>query len=228
MQDIVPHTFFLEALLKKMENHRDEQQASKMKTYMKNHFEFYGIQQPLRKQVLKDIMRQYELPKGEEFYQLLQALWMCEERECQYLALDLMDKRKQDFTAVQIPLLEYMVQEKSWWDTVDLLASRQMGKILLEHRELMESKVEEWLSSGNLWLQRTALLFQLKYKEQTDWNLLFACIESLKESKEFFIQKAIGWTLREYGKTAPQRVMLFVEDTPLAPLSKREALKHLK
>ena len=118
-----------------------------------------------------------------------------------------------------------MIITKSWWDTVDRIASRLVGFYFREHKELIEPYTEKWMYYGNMWLQRTALLFQLKYKKETDTDLLFGYIQALAESPEFFIQKAIGWALREYSKTAPKTVKQFVDSTLLAPLSKREALK---
>ncbi len=83
------------------------------------------------------------------------------------------------------------------------------------------------MDSGNMWLQRTALLFQLKYKKATDTKLLTDYILKLQGSKEFFINKAIGWILREYSKTESDWVIEFVKKHQLAPLSHKEALKWL-
>ena len=88
-----------------------------------------------------------------------------------------------------------------------------------------------WISRGRfarVWLRRTTLLFQLRYKDQTDEALLYALINENLGSKEFFINKAIGWALREYSKTNAASVIDFVERTPLEPLSEREAVKWLK
>ena len=103
-----------------------------------------------------------------------------------------------------------------------------MGSYLLRYPQTRGEYVEKWLSSGYLWLQRSAILFQLKYKEDTDSALLSSVIHRLLGSKEFFINKAIGWVLREYAKTHPQWVIRFVEETPLAPLSRREAMRILE
>ena len=117
---------------------------------------------------------------------------------------------------------------KSWWDTVDLIAGKQIGYHLRQHPQLIDPSVGKWLNSGNLWLQRTALLFQLKYKQNTDTALLLKVIDRLKDSDEFFLQKAIGWILREYSKTDAAWVCKVVDQKELAPLSAREALKWLK
>ena len=113
-------------------------------------------------------------------------------------------------------------------DTVDFLASNMVGMHFKRFPNLIPEYTSKWMASGNIWLQRTCLLYQLKYKENTNTSLLYSWIHSLMDSKEFFIQKAIGWILREYSKTAPAEVIDFIHNTNLKPLSKREGLKWMK
>ncbi|MBW4656506.1 MAG: DNA alkylation repair protein [Kaiparowitsia implicata GSE-PSE-MK54-09C] len=108
------------------------------------------------------------------------------------------------------------------------IASHNVRKLLKQYPSYRDATLEPWRDSENLWLRRTTLLFQLGYKAETDEALLFSLIEQNSDSKEFFIQKAIGWALREYSKVAPEAVQIFVAETPLAALSRREALKWLK
>ena len=108
---------------------------------------------------------------------------------------------------------------------VDFIAGTLAGTHFNLYPELIKPVTGRWMKSGNIWLQRSSLLFQLKYKNQTDTRLMFKYIRSLSSSKEFFIQKAIGWVLRQYSKTDPETVIQFVEAHQLPPLSKREALK---
>ncbi|NRA91436.1 MAG: DNA alkylation repair protein, partial [Psychroserpens sp.] len=124
-----------------------------------------------------------------------------------------------------IELYEYMVTHKSWWDTVDFIAAHLMGGYFKTYPELRASFCEKWLNSGHMWLQRCAILFQLKYKDQADTELLSHMIESLLGSKEFFINKAIGWMLREYSKTNPKWVLNYASKTDLSPLSRKEAIR---
>lgn len=102
-----------------------------------------------------------------------------------------------------------------------------MGDHLAKYPELIPRYTERWIASENLWLRRTAILYQLRYKERTDAGRLFRYIEKCKEENEFFIRKAIGWALREYSKTDESAVRAFVDKTPLSPLSVREALKFV-
>jgi 3-methyladenine DNA glycosylase AlkD len=124
-----------------------------------------------------------------------------------------------------IELFEELIIQKSWWDTVDALAAWQVGYYFSKYPEKIQPYTNKWMSNGNIWLQRTCLIFQLKYKEKTDFELLKSFINPLSGSKEFFIQKAIGWALREYSKLFPQEVMEFAGNQPMAKLSYREATR---
>ena len=126
-----------------------------------------------------------------------------------------------------IQLFEKLIVEKSWWDTVDYLANHIIGPWFKKYPESIPAITSRWNKSKNIWLQRSSLLFQLKYKKETDTALLKSYILNLVGSKEFFVKKAIGWVLREYSKTNGDYVRKFVKDHPLQPLSAKEALKWL-
>lgn len=204
--------------------HRNDVLAGKMKGYMRNQFEFYGIQSPLRRELTKKFLNEYGFPQEDQVYEVITSLWSMDERELACVALQIMDMRKRKFHLDDIKLIEYMTIHKSWWDTVDHIASNHAGHYFNKFHE-QRWIADEWIRSDNLWLQRTAILFQLKYKQETDMERLFHYITLTADSNEFFIQKAIGWSLRQYSKTNPEAVINFVESNPLANLSKREALK---
>jgi len=103
-----------------------------------------------------------------------------------------------------------------------------MGDYFKMYPEQIKKYVDKWLASGNMWLQRSALLFQLKYKKDLDEELMAYTINNLLGSKEFFINKAIGWMLREYSRTNPDWVIEFADKTELNNLSKREALRLIR
>lgn len=200
--------------------------ALPMKKYMKNHFEFLGIKTPERKMIYRDFFSQYGLPPKENFHEIILALWQEPEREYQYFAMELLDKCKKYFDESTINLLEKLITQKSWWDTVDLLASHSVGHYFKKYPQNITDVTIKFMESNNIWLQRTCILFQLGYKKSTNETLLYEYICMCADSKEFFLQKAIGWALRQYARTNARSVLQFVEATPLKPLSKREALKH--
>lgn len=201
--------------------------AEPMAKYMKNRFPFLGLKRPLRNELQKLFFNEYGLPEISDLPQIVDELWSMPEREFQYFGLDLLVKFMKKLQAADIEILEKMIVEKSWWDTVDLVAGKLISAHFLRFPQLQGKYISRWLGSGNFWLQRTCILFQLHYKDKTDVMLLGKIIMSLAQSNEFFIQKAIGWALREYSKTDALAVKNFVENNDLPKLSKREALKWL-
>jgi 3-methyladenine DNA glycosylase AlkD len=196
-----------------------------MKKYMKDKFECFGIPAKPRHELTKQFLKKESLPPITNLDPLVKELWNKPQREFQYFGVELVEKHINQLNNNNLSLIEFMITTKSWWDTVDGIASRVVGDLFKNYPELIFPVTEKWMASGNVWLQRTAILFQLKYKSLTDTILLFKYIKKLEGSKEFFINKAIGWALREYSKTDPRLVIDFVNNQNLAPLSKREALK---
>ena len=219
---------YITPLVKLFRESTNPENAEPMKKYMKNKFEYLGIKKPLRAELEKNFYKECGKPELSEIKDIVRDLWELPEREFQYCAIGILRKFSKQFDESFVDLFEYLIITKSWWDTVDGIASWLVGDLFLKFPELIEQSAGKWMPSGNMWLQRTMLLFQLSYKEKTDEMLMGMCIMSLADSDEFFIQKAIGWILREYSKTDAQAVKNFVENNKLKPLSKREAYKWLK
>lgn len=215
------------AVIELFRNHTDEEQAVPMSAYMRNNFPFLGIRSPLRKQLLRQLFAEYEMPDGEQLLLETAALYKMPEREFQYVAIALLDKGKKQLGTIDLAFCESLITDKSWWDSVDSIVPSIVGTIVLQDRVKGEKVMRQWSASKNMWLNRSAILHQLKYKTEMNEQLLHEIIQMHIESKEFFIQKAIGWVLREYAKTNPKSVLSFVTATDLKPLSRREALKNI-
>ncbi|MCU9611971.1 DNA alkylation repair protein [Caldibacillus lycopersici] len=211
-----------------LEANRNPENAVPMEKYLRNNFSFLGIKTPLRRELVKKFFKETDILTQPLNHSFILALWEKEEREYQYAALDYIGKSVKKLTKEDLPLIEHLLITKSWWDTVDMLAANVVGAIAKRNQKIIEESIENWASSTHLWLRRTAILFQLKYKEETNEALLYEYIKRNKDSKEFFIQKAIGWALREYSKTNPYAVKRFIEATELPKLSVREGSKYLK
>lgn len=216
----------LEILTKLYEEQKNEENAEPMKKYMKDHFPFLGIKSPLRKVLERQFFKETEILKEPFNKGFVLALWEKDEREYQYTAITYIGKFIKNLQKEHMPFLEGLITTKSWWDSVDSIAPI-VGEIAKRHPEVIEETINKWSVHDNMWLRRTAILFQLKYKVQTNETILYQYIVENAESKEFFIQKAIGWALREYSKTNPASVKSFIEGNTLAPLSVREGSKYL-
>lgn len=204
----------------------NKENAVSMKKYLKDNFEFLGIKKPERSKLQKEYIK--EISKDQNINtDIVKKLWEMDEREFQYLALDYLVKNKKKLNKENINLIEYLIVTKSWWDTVDIIATHLVGQMCQTHKELIKEYIIKWSTSENMWLRRTAILFQLKYKENVDTKLLTQIIHYNNLSKEFFINKAIGWMLREYSKTNPKWVKEFIDTNELSRLSVREGSKYL-
>lgn len=199
-----------------------------MAAYMKNHFVFLGVKVPAQRAATKDFIAAGRDATNEEILGVAADLWAQPEREFQHIGCILLRRWAGGFEPDAIDDVEQLIMSKSWWDTVDPLASRTVGTMVTKHPDLV-TVMDQWIEDENLWLNRSALIHQLFYKEATDVDRLFAYVERHASHKDFFIRKAIGWALRQHGHTDPEAVRAFVvaHDAELSGLSKREALKHI-
>lgn len=220
-------TNYLIPLKEAFDKNANPENAIRMKAYMKGKFEYFGIKSPERKEIVKEFLKTYGMPEEDKINNVVKESWNYPQREFQYFAMSLSEKYIKKSKIEIISLFEFMIANKQWWDTIDYIASNLAGNLFLKFPKMITPYTSKWMDSGDMWFQRTAILFQLKYKENTDLDLLFDYISKLYGSKEFFINKAIGWILREYSKTDAETVKLFIANNSnsLAKLSQREALK---
>ncbi|USK33256.1 DNA alkylation repair protein [Bacillus sp. F19] len=205
--------------------HADQEKASAMEKYMRDQFRFFGIKSPERKEITKQFLKQHGRP--DHLKTTILELWTFEERELLYAAIDILLLEKKKLGPLDIEWMKHLIITNPWWDTVDLIATNIIGHLVIKNPELRETHLDQWADSDNFWLQRTAILHQLKYKQKTDEAWLYNVILKHSASTEFFIQKAIGWSLREYSKTNPDSVRTFIAGNELPSLSRREGTKYL-
>ena len=210
------------------EKNADPSQAPAMKKYMRDQFEYLGIKTPKNGALQKEFFAEHGFPALEDLDEILRDLWSLPQREFQYIAVGLQARFEKQLPADFITTIEYLITTKSWWDTVDSIAGGVVGTHFKRYPAVKKKYLAKWRKSDNFWLRRTTILFQLNYKHETDFDLLCDIIRENLDSKEFFINKAIGWSLRQYARIDPKAVKKFVKATPLHPLSRREAMKHLE
>ena len=214
--------------VKTLSENADESQGKPMAAYMRDQFPFLGLKSQKRRQLQKEIASKTGYANEPFCEEFVRCLWRLPEREYQYFAVDYLISKSRTLQRDHINLLEDLITSKSWWDTVDSLASNVVGRICMKYPDIRQKEVRQFSESSNIWLIRTSILFQLRYKDKTDTDLLANVIERHSETGEFFIDKAIGWVLRQYARTDEEWVLDFLDTHTLAPLSIREAEKHLK
>ena len=219
---------FIEELETAFKDRSNAQNAFAMAKYMRNHFSFFGIKTEERRAVFKTLFKENQKEIAKNTRSIALQLYSKTQRELHYCAIEILIKElKGKYQKDDIQLIEKFLISNSWWDSVDTISKYMLGEYLLEYPFETEKIVARFSNSDNMWLNRSVLLFQLGYKQKTNFDLLQSQCEKQKISGEFFIQKAIGWALREYAKTNPDVVRNYVNQTNLKPLSKKEALKNV-
>lgn len=219
---------FVNTLELAFQKHSNPENAFAMAKYMKNNFPFFGLKTEERRRIFKEIWKENKEEVSENTREIVLELYSKLQREFHYCAIEILIKElKGNYKKEDIQLIEKLITNNSWWDSVDTIAKYILGEYLLEFPLETKNVIKRFSKSDDMWLNRSAILFQLGYKQKTDFKILKAECNNHKISKEFFIQKAIGWALRQYAKTNPEQVKNFVVNNNLMPLSTKEALKNI-
>ena len=205
--------------------------APAMQAYMKSAMPYLGVSTVPRRSALKLVFAGLDWRDSAAWRADVLALWRgATHREERYAAIELAAvKTARRFQRIDaLPMYEEMIVTGAWWDYVDEIAGHRLRTLLQNDRETMRETMLGWSTDADMWKRRSAILCQLPAKDETDLDLLYACIEPSIGSSEFFLRKAIGWALRQYAWTDPDEVARYVaaNEDRLSGLSKREALKN--
>ncbi len=206
--------------------------APEMQAYMKSEMPYAGVQAIELRAVCDRLFAAHPIQTAGDWRSACLLIWReAQFREERYAAIELTGVRlyRSFQTLETLAMYEEMIVNGAWWDYVDPIASKRLGALLSSYPIRMRKEMLKWSRSPNLWKRRAAILCQLGFKRDTDLELLYACIEPSLSSKEFFLQKAIGWALRQYAWTDPREVARYVRErgNELSRLSQREALKNI-
>ncbi|MGA2191242.1 MAG: DNA alkylation repair protein [Steroidobacteraceae bacterium] len=210
----------------------DPARAPAMQAYMKSAMPFLGVSAVPLRQVCKSVFGDRRYSSAKAWRGDVLALWRgAEFREERYAAIELTGVRAaRPFQRMDVlDMYEEMILTGAWWDYVDPIATQRLWAVLCNDPVPLKRSMLKWSRGDSLWKRRSAILCQLKAKDSTDLQLLYACIGPSMQSKEFFLRKGIGWALRQYARTDPAEVLRYVGSNAaaLSRLSQREALKNM-
>jgi len=207
----------------------DPARAPQMQAYMKSSMPYLGVPLPMTRRITRAAAAADPPADVADLLGSATELWRTAEyREERYAAAELTGLRIARGRLELLGLYREMIVTGAWWDHVDGISER-IGVLLLDHRPVLEPVIREWSTDPDRWLRRSSIICQLALKQSTDVELLTDVIAANMADREFFIRKAIGWALRQYARTDPDwvRVFVAVNQDSLSPLSRREAMKHL-
>lgn len=221
-----PEKYFTE-LKEQLLRQGNPETAEKQSKYMRNKFEYIGLKAPQWMAISKLYFKENGLFDGEELKTFARLCFEDEYREMNYIGLQMVEKKIKKQPENFIEFLEELVLSRSWWDTVDWV-NKLVGIHFRRYPSLIIPVTEHWMESENIWLQRICMIFQLTYRDKTDFELMKKYILEVADSSEFFLQKGAGWSLRQYSKTNGAAVKKFIEENPhLSSLTKKEGMKWL-
>ncbi len=214
---------------RELKDRADPRRAVVMAAYMKTMMPFYGVPKPDRDPIHRELKKRFPISNRKDYERAVLGLWKLPHREEKYFAIDVARIWRDFIIPASIPLYRQLVAEGAWWDFVDEVAAHLVGTVLLHHRKEIAPIMDRWINDEDKWIRRAAILAQLTHKDKTDHARLFRYSLAQAAEKDFFIRKAIGWALRQYAYTSPERVREFVNKNrdKLSPLTYREASRVL-
>jgi 3-methyladenine DNA glycosylase AlkD len=226
------HRPLILAIRRELKLRADPARAPAMQAYMKSAMPYHGVPTPQSREIQRRLFAAHPLPDFETWRETALELWRdARFREERYAAIGLTGAPAFDRfqTLATLSMYEEMIVSGAWWDYVDGIAADRLGPLLERYPAAMKRRMRQWSRCADLWKRRAAILCQLRFKEATDLELLYDCIQPNLGDREFFMRKAIGWALRQYAWTDPAEIARYVRARAgaLSPLSRREALKHV-
>jgi 3-methyladenine DNA glycosylase AlkD len=226
-----PHPLVTE-LRRRLRSAGDSARAAAMQSYMKSPMPFHGVPTPVMRALTRELIAAHPLTGFGEWHDTTLELWRgARFREERYAAIELTGHRlyRDHQLMKSLPLYEELIVTGAWWDLVDGVAGNRLGPLLERYQAPMHKRMLTWSRSPDRWKRRSSIICQLRFKQATDLELLYACIEANLADPDFFIRKAIGWALRQYAWTDAAEIRRYVGEhvAALSPLSRREALKNI-
>ena len=225
-------TALVEEIRRALAEREDPQRGADQQRYMKSAMPYRGLTMAQLRTTVRSLLAEVTWADRARWEATLRALWdQAAYREERYAALVLARHRSargfQDPDA--IPLFRHLVVTGAWWDLVDEIATHLVGDVLAAHRASVTPAVRSWARDDDLWLRRTAVLCQIRHRDDTDTELLHEVVEANLDDPTFWLRKAIGWALRSHARTDPDwvRAEVAAAGERMSSLSRREALKHL-
>ncbi|HEV7964859.1 MAG TPA: DNA alkylation repair protein [Actinoplanes sp.] len=215
-------------LVRSFEAAREPDRAVRTAAYMRDQFAFLGFSMPTQRALARAVLAGLPKPTEDDLHRVVLACWELDEREYQYFACDYLRTHRAVPGPAFLETARTLITTRSWWDTVDPLATRFVGELVRRHPKLGK-QMDAWSTEKNMWLVRTAILHQMHYRDATNTERLFGYCTRQAGHPDFFVRKAIGWALREYAYTDADAVRKYIAKNraALSPLSVREASKHL-
>jgi 3-methyladenine DNA glycosylase AlkD len=208
----------------------DSKRAAQEKRYLKSELAHYGTSLPAIRKVVTAFARRRPGFARTDVVMLVEGLWAESVHERRMAAVELLDAYRARLDPADIRLVERLISESRTWALVDPLAATVAGGLVERFPELATT-LDGWATDENFWLRRSALLALLRPLRRGggDFARFARYADAMLDEREFYIQKAIGWVLRETAKKQAHLVVEWLRPraTRVSGVTVREAVKYL-
>lgn len=217
---------FTQEILHALRTAYNEEEAHNMSKAFREQFDFLGVKVVNRRELTYPIFDRNPPKDGDELTKRVEDMWGIPYREMQLAACDYLFRHKALLGGQHLAFLRKLIKTRAWKDTVDIIATCILGDLGLR-MPAIRPKIAVWIRDPNIWIRRSAILFQLQYRDKTDWEMLKNFCSTCAKEEDYFIKTSITKALSEYARINPMEVRRFVLSTPFASQTTQEILKTL-
>lgn len=204
----------------------NEEEAHEMSKKAREQFDFLGVKLVPRREVTYPIFDKNPPKNDVELVSRIEDMWAQPYREIQYAACDYLFRHRNMLGGQHLVFLKKLIKTRAWHDTVDTLASCILGD-LVWRLPVLRTKIASWIRDPNIWIRRSVIIFQIQYKDHTDWELLRQFCLSCAKDDDYYIRNGIRRALSEYARINPTEVRRFVQDNTFAEQTTQEILRWI-
>jgi 3-methyladenine DNA glycosylase AlkD len=219
------------ALRKAYREAADAKHAEFHRAYHKSPLRFYGLRTPVARPLFRAVFPTRPRLERADALRLAGALWASPWFEERSAAIGVLARVASDLRVSDLATLRRMTHGCHGWGLLDGLAVDVLGPLAIARGTPAFRHIRTWSKDRDLWTRRASVLVHVLPARRGVLAHGFAwpTFEELLPERDFFIRKAIGWTLRECAKKYPDRVRAFLRrvGSRASGLTRREASRHL-
>ncbi len=223
----------MQAYLEQIKAHADPERAEQVAAYHKVDRPYLGVPNPVLNDLTKAWRRELEVA---DRFSVADGLWQTNIHEARVAAAKLLTQARIRPDDAVWDLLQSWLPDFDAWAVADHACMAIQKRLSADPTRL--DQVERWTTSGHMWTKRAALVATLPWTKQNHpkpedlacRDRILGWAATYVSDREWFIQKAIAWWLRELSKHDPERVVAFLEThgANMKPFARKEAGKYLR
>ena len=190
-----------------------------------------GVATPACRRIVRQELRALGAVTHDELLYMVGSLWDRPEFEFKRAATEMAHIRSEMFTPDDLDQVLTWMRRAQTWALIDEWAPRVVGRLLDNYPSEVGPVLDRWSVDDDFWIRRSSLLSMLisLRRGEGEFDRFGRYADAMMGETEFFIRKAIGWTLRDMSRRRPIEVAEFIRPRvgAMSGLTFREAVRRL-